>query len=70
VRIRSPIDIHGTLAHPDIGLKPGPLVGQAGAAVALGTLLTPVAALLAFVDKGLAKDANCSAVIDQANTKR
>jgi hypothetical protein len=70
VRIRSPIDIHGTLAHPDIGLKPGPLVGQAGAAVALGTLLTPVAALLAFVDKGLAKDANCSAVIDHANTKR
>jgi AsmA family protein len=36
---------------------------QTGAAVALGTLLTPVAALLAFVDKGLAKDANCAAVI-------
>jgi AsmA family protein len=67
VRIRSPIDIHGTLAHPDVGLKPGPLVSQTGAAVALGTLLTPVAALLAFVDKGLAKDANCAAVIGHAN---
>ena len=68
VRIRAPIEIHGTLAHPDVGLKAGPLVGQTAAAVALGTFLTPAAALLAFVDKGLAKDANCSSVIDQADT--
>ena len=31
-----------------------------------GALLTPVAALLAFVDGGLAKDANCAALIGQA----
>jgi uncharacterized protein involved in outer membrane biogenesis len=68
VRLRSPILIHGTLAHPEIGLKPGPLAGQAGAAVALGTLLTPVAAVLAFVDKRLAKDANCTAILAQADT--
>jgi hypothetical protein len=69
VRIRAPIEIHGTLAHPEIGVKPGPLVAQTGAAVALGTLLTPVAALLAFVDKGLAKDADCAAVMAQANVQ-
>jgi hypothetical protein len=32
----------------------------------LATLLTPVAAVLAFVDGGLAKDANCAALIGQA----
>lgn len=69
LRIRAPIEIHGTLAHPEIGIKPGPLVAQTGAAVALGTLLTPVAALLAFVDRGLAKDADCAAVIAQANVQ-
>ena len=69
VRIRAPIDLHGTLAHPEIGLKPGPLAAQAGVAVALGTLLTPVAALLAFVDRGLAKNADCAAVIAQASAQ-
>jgi len=65
VRLRSPIKIHGSLSHPQIGLQTGNLVGQAGGAIALGTLLTPVAALLAFVDPGLAKDANCAGLIGQ-----
>ncbi len=63
VRLRSPIKIQGTLAHPDIGLEPGHVLAQAGAAAALATLLTPLAAVLAFVDGGLAKDANCAALI-------
>lgn len=66
VRLRSPIKIHGTLAHPDIGLEPGHVLAQAGGAAALATLLTPLAAVLAFVDGGLAKDANCAALIGQA----
>jgi AsmA family protein len=65
VRLRSPIKIHGLLSHPQIGLQTGNLVGQAGGAIALGTLLTPVAALLAFVDPGLAKDANCTGLIGE-----
>jgi uncharacterized protein involved in outer membrane biogenesis len=65
VRLRSPIKIHGSLLHPQIGLQAANLAGQAGGAIALGTLLTPVAALLAFVDPGLAKDANCAALIGQ-----
>jgi uncharacterized protein involved in outer membrane biogenesis len=65
VRLRSPIEIHGTLSHPRVGLQAGKLAEQAGGAIALGTLLTPVAALLAFVDPGLAKDANCAALIGQ-----
>jgi uncharacterized protein involved in outer membrane biogenesis len=66
LRLRTPITIHGTLSHPSIGVDPGKVAIQAGTAVALGTLLTPVAALLAFVDGGLAKNANCSALISQA----
>ncbi len=44
---------------------PGHLAAQAGAAAVLGTVLTPAAAILAFVDGGLAKDANCSAVVGE-----
>jgi len=66
LRLRTPITVRGTLLQPKIGVQPGKLAAQTGGAVALGTLLTPVAALLAFVDGGLAKDANCAALIDQA----
>jgi uncharacterized protein involved in outer membrane biogenesis len=67
VRLRSPIKIHGSLLHPQFGLQAANVVGQAGGAIALGTLLTPVAALLAFVDPGLAKDANCAGLIGQVS---
>ena len=70
VRIRSPVQIHGTLLHPEFGLKTANVVGQAGAAVALGTLLTPLATLLAFVDPGLAKDADCAALVSQAEQSK
>jgi uncharacterized protein involved in outer membrane biogenesis len=65
VRLRSPIKIHGSLSHPQIGLQTANVVSQAGGAIALGTLLTPVAALLAFVDAGLAKNANCADLVAQ-----
>jgi uncharacterized protein involved in outer membrane biogenesis len=66
LRLRTPITVRGTLLQPKIGVQPGKLAAQTGGAVALATLLTPVAALLAFVDGGLAKDANCAALIGQA----
>jgi uncharacterized protein involved in outer membrane biogenesis len=66
LRLRTPITLHGTLLQPKIGVNPGKLAAQTGGAVALATLLTPVAAVLAFVDGGLAKDANCAALIGQA----
>jgi AsmA family protein len=62
-RLRSPITLHGTLLHPAVGVKAENLVAQAGVAVALGTLLTPFAAALAFIDPGLAKNKDCSAVM-------
>jgi len=65
-RLRSPITLHGTLLHPAIGVKAENLAAQAGVAAALGTLLTPFAAALAFIDPGLAKNKDCSAVVAEA----
>jgi uncharacterized protein involved in outer membrane biogenesis len=62
-RIKSPIALGGTLSKPKVGLKAGNAVGQAAAATALGILATPLAAVLAFIDPGLAKDADCSALL-------
>ena len=66
VRIRSPILVHGTLAHPKLGINVRNSAGQAAEAVALGVLLTPLAAVLALVDPGLAKDADCAALLESA----
>ena len=65
VRLRAPVTLGGTLGGPVIGIKPEKLMAQAGAATALGVLLTPVAAVLAFIDPGLAKDKDCAAMLAQ-----
>jgi uncharacterized protein involved in outer membrane biogenesis len=67
LRLRSPISLHGTLLHPSVGIKADKLAEQAGVATALGALLTPAAAAIAFIDPGLAKDKDCSTVLTQAN---
>jgi hypothetical protein len=63
LRLRSPVTLQGTLRHPAIGVKADKLLAQAGAAAALGALLTPVAAALAFIDPGLAKNKDCAAIL-------
>jgi AsmA family protein len=68
VRVRAPVDIRGHLIKPSILPDKGQLLKQGGIAAALGTLLTPVAALLAFVDPGLAKDQDCSQLLAQAHS--
>ncbi|MFL6600272.1 MAG: AsmA family protein [Steroidobacteraceae bacterium] len=68
LRVRSALLVRGTLAHPSFSIDPKKPAAQAGGAIALGVLLTPVAAMLAFVDPGLAKDADCAALLAQAQT--
>ena len=63
VRLRTSLVVHGTLAQPVVGLKAGSSVAQAGGGVALGVLLTPLAAIAAFIDPGRAQDADCAALI-------
>jgi uncharacterized protein involved in outer membrane biogenesis len=68
MRLNLPVTVAGALAHPTLGVKPGTAVMQAGLAIALG-LLTPAAAILPFVDAGLAKNANCTALLVQAGAE-
>jgi len=62
-RVRAPITVGGTLAHPSIGVDVRKLAGQGAVAAALGTLLTPLATVIAFVDPGLAKNKDCSSAL-------
>jgi len=64
-RVRAPITISGPFDHPSVGIKAGAALGQGGIATALG-FLNPIAAIVAFVDPGLAKDANCAALTGTA----
>jgi uncharacterized protein involved in outer membrane biogenesis len=66
VALRGPIDISGTFKHPSVRPEIAPVAMRVGAAVALGTLLTPLASLLALVDPGGAKDTNCAALMQQS----
>lgn len=63
LRLRAPLLVRGTLKNPDISVAAKKPLAQAGGAIALGVLLTPVAAMLAFVDPGLARDSNCGALL-------
>lgn len=68
IRLNVPVTVQGALAHPTLGIKPGPAIMQAGLAAALG-FLTPAALILPFVDADLAKNANCAALVASARTK-
>lgn len=61
--LNSPIDVKGPLAAPHFSLQGGQIAAQVGVGVALATVLSPLAAILPFVDPGLTKNANCSALV-------
>ncbi len=63
-----PITVGGHFRSPALGLQPGTAVAQGGAAIALGIVLTPLAAILPFVDPGLAKNADCQSLMADAKT--
>jgi AsmA family protein len=65
IRVRAPITVTGSLARPRVGLAPGKAPLQGAAAVVLGVVFPP-AAILPFVDLGLAKNADCAGIIAQA----
>jgi uncharacterized protein involved in outer membrane biogenesis len=66
LRLSVPIRLNGTLTKPSLGVVPSTAVAQGGLGALLGSILTPVAAILPFVDVGLAEDANCSALTARA----
>ena len=66
IRLWSPITVQGPLTGPKVGVETGSVAGQVGLGAVLGALINPLAALLPFVDPGLAEDANCGALISSA----
>ncbi|HEX4389791.1 MAG TPA: AsmA family protein [Steroidobacteraceae bacterium] len=62
-RVRAPIELTGNLLEPHVGVRLEGAAKQGVVAAALGVIATPLAALLAFVDPGLAKDENCAALL-------
>jgi len=69
IRLRAPITISGPLAHPAVGVKASSAIAQGGLAAGLALVLSPLAAILPFVDPGLGKDADCGALLAQAKAQ-
>ncbi|MBI1308474.1 MAG: AsmA family protein [Proteobacteria bacterium] len=66
LRVVAPVKVSGLLRKPQVGVDVAQAGAQAGVAVALGALLTPIAGILPFVDPGLADDADCKELLAQA----
>jgi AsmA family protein len=68
LRLDSPVLVGGTLAHPSVGMPPRSSLVQTGKALTLGIVLTPLE-VLGFVDPGLAKNADCAALLAQGSAQ-
>lgn len=62
LHVHAPLTITGSVDHPKIGVDAGKALTQGGFAAAL-SFLSPLAALLPFVDPGLAKNADCGSLV-------
>jgi uncharacterized protein involved in outer membrane biogenesis len=68
LRLRAPITVKGAWAHPSLGVDPKPALTQGGIGAAL-SVFNPFAAILAFIDPGLTKDANCAGLLSTARSQ-
>lgn len=59
---RSPLYARGTFKNPDVGVQAVPVAARAGAAVALGVVATPLAALVPLLNMGTEDSNQCSAL--------
>ena len=64
----TPINVNGSLGAPGIAPEIGPLAARAGAAVALGIVATPLAALLPTIQFGTGEDGACSGLLRSIQT--
>ncbi len=66
VRIGAPITVKGPLIGPKFGVSIGKAAGQLVVAGVLGAVIAPLAIILPFVNPGLAKNADCAALMSEA----
>jgi len=69
ITLRSPLYVRGTFKNPDAGVKAGPLIARGAAAVALGAVVAPAAALLALISPSDNDDNQCTRVLQQMKGK-
>jgi uncharacterized protein involved in outer membrane biogenesis len=62
--LHAPVRVRGQLKKPEIKPEKKKMVTRGAAAVALGVLVTPLAALLPTIELGLGKDNNCAGAIN------
>lgn len=66
LRLIAPVTLKGRLRSPVVGVEATGSAAQVGGAVALGALLSPLAAILPFIDSGLADNVDCRALVARA----
>jgi len=66
IRVAAPISIEGRLRSPRVGVEIEDAADQ-GLAATLAAIAAPLAAVLPFIDPGLAEDANCAALLAGRN---
>ena len=64
----TPIDVNGTLGAPNLAPEVGPLAARGGAAIALGIIGTPLAALLPTIQFGTGEDNACGGLLRSVQT--
>ncbi|MBN1084104.1 AsmA family protein [Erwinia aphidicola] len=69
ITLRSPLYVRGTFKNLDAGVKAGPLIARGAAAVALGAVVAPAAALLALISPSDNDDNQCMRVLQQMKGK-
>ena len=69
IRIKAPITLTGQIRSPHVGIKAGRVPLQAAEAVGLAVVATPLAAIVPFLDPGLAKNADCAGLLSEAQQK-
>lgn len=70
LRLFLPITLEGPLVAPKPGIEVGKAVVQGGAAAVLASALSPLAALLPFLEPGEDKNVNCPALLSGASAAR
>jgi uncharacterized protein involved in outer membrane biogenesis len=68
-RVKSPVAIRGPLLKPSLSVEAdGRAIEQGGIAAALAAIAGPLGAVVAYVDPGLAKDADCASLLADAKS--
>lgn len=64
--LQAPITVSGRLKHPQVMLQPVETGLRVAGAAVLGVVLTPLAAIIPFLEPGLGEDSPCHEILQQA----